>query len=230
MKRISKYLLGSALAMLAALPFYHHAAFAADKLETRTVDGLGASTSAVITRWKDMNDGTWSPVTLMSTLSDFGAAYKGVGNTGSIPASATDISTISGSATKTVYVTGCYVSGAQTLLSQVEFLLVKRSTLDTGGTPTSVVAVNMDSNDAAATAVVKTYAGVPTTGTPIGNVARRFIPLSALTGTTTGQLVALGERSKPVLLRGVNETLALNLNGVSLTGAQVAVEWSWFEL
>lgn len=138
-------------------------------------------------------------------------------------ATPTDIFCISGSASKTVLVTGLYITVQSTTATLATYTLLRRSTLNTGGTPTTYTPAMMDTTDPAATAVVTTYASAPTTGTLAGTLE--------IVGTATAVLTAAPAISnfftqissantftlyKPVMLRGVNEALCINFAGVAL--------------
>jgi hypothetical protein len=77
-----------------------------------------------------------------------------------------------GSATKTIKITAVKVDGLT--LTSAEYLhvvLTKYSTAASGGTAAALVAVPLDSEDAAATAnVLNTYTAAPTAGTDVGTL------------------------------------------------------------
>src|SRR6202140_653033 len=198
----------------------------ADKIATVTMNVTGGGlTPGVPGRMADMQDGTFSEVRLNKALSDIAPAYKAVAAV-TLPATATDVSTISGSATKAVYVTGVYITGTQTTLGEVEAFVIKRSAANTGGTATNPSAIAMDSSDPAATAVVAAYSVNPAgLGAVIGSVARRLVPLGVAAGSVPGTAISFGDKSKPVVLRGTSEFLALNLGGLTILGGALDIEW-----
>lgn len=147
----------------------------------------------------------------------------------------TDVFTISGSATKTVRITRLGFTGLQTTSALRDIVLLKRSTANVGGTSTTPIAVPYDSLNPAATASVKAYTANPTTlGTLVGNMRSYKYPLDANpTGTsavpTTPQEWVFGDKGgQAVVLRGVNESFSVNLNGVTSTGdsLDIFVEWT----
>ena len=139
-------------------------------------------------------------------------------------ASATDVFQLIGSATKTVEVTKIIISGTQTTGGLVDLYVAKRSTANTGGTSSASTNVPMLSTDAAATAVGAIYTANPTTGTLVGNIYIAAIPLAATTATTNDVIeINFGENGKPVILSGVAQALAVNLNGVTVTGGSLKV-------
>ena len=131
---------------------------------------------------------------------------------------ATDFFTITGSATRIVRVLRIGFSATQTVLSNVNIQLLKRRTANTGGTSTLRTAVPSDSLQIAATAEVRTYTANPTQGTLDGvmKAARVTIPAPASAVVNEERLYDFTDR--PIVLRGINEVLALNLNGVTVTG------------
>ena len=147
------------------------------------------------------------------------------------PASAaTDVFTITGSGTKVIRVWKVRVLGNKTAGSAVTMNLVKRSTLDTGGTSAAVTAVSMDSGDGAATATVSSYTANPTgLGTSVGIASANptFIP-NSVTQLFQALFDDFGMR-KPLVLNNANENLALNLGGATVSGGSLTIEVTWTE-
>lgn len=147
-----------------------------------------------------------------------------------VPATAaTDIFQLRGSASTTVEITKIVISGTQTTGGMANFIIAKRSTVNSGGTSSASVMVPHISSDAAATAVGAIYTANPTTGTLVGNIEILSIPLSAITGITNNIVERrFGQNSKPIILSGVAQALVLNLNGITLAGGSIniAVEFT----
>jgi hypothetical protein len=129
-----------------------------------------------------------------------------------------------------VKVTHINVSGIATAGAAVTLQVIKRSTLDTGGTPTALTAVPYDSKDVAATAVVNTYAANPTLGTTVGTLKSTYWGVGT-SGSTNIQEQTYDFATKPtkaITLRA-GECIALNANGVS-PGAgslyNIDIEWT----
>ena len=148
-------------------------------------------------------------------------------------ASATDFFTLTGSATKTIWVHGAGCSGISTAAAQANIAALKRSTANTSGTSTAPTAVAHDSTSAAATATVAAYTANPTVGTLVGIVrGARFATDAAATNTTApgGVTWRFGDVwTMPIVLRGAAQVFALNGNGASFaSGASLTcwVEWS----
>lgn len=148
-----------------------------------------------------------------------------------VAASATDIFTIAGSASKTVRITRVRLSGIKTTAgAAVDVQLLLRSTADTAGTKTNPTAIPFDSNSAAATAVVAAYTANPTLGTSVGliGVDSVFVPLATAAG---GQLDwNFGNRpEQAIVLRGATQQLCVNLNGVTVGGGAFDIWCCWTE-
>lgn len=146
-------------------------------------------------------------------------------------ASATDIAILPGSATTTVFVTKVIISGIQTTGGLADVLLIKRSTANTGGTSAAMTPIPHDANDAAAVAAPLSYTANPTPGTAVGTFRRGYTPVGAATAVVNPLIVFdFGDKGRPITLRGIAQGLAVNLNGVTLTGGTFDVVFEWFEI
>lgn len=153
-------------------------------------------------------------------------------------ASATDFLTLTGSATKTIYLRTIECGGVSTAAGTSTIALAKRSTADSGGTaltPSSTVGgqlVPMDSGDAAASATVVAYSANPTTGTLVGLVRSGKLN-TGVTATGTAGLLTWNfgpENAKVATLRGTAQVLALTGLGSSLAaGAVLTCNITWIE-
>ena len=160
------------------------------------------------------------------------SAYSAAATSVNAPASATDVFEIAGSASKIIKVRAVILSGTETTSAQVIAKLVKRSTANSGGTSATLTNVPFDSSSAAATAVCKSYTANPTTGTPVGDLlAVRFSLPSAATSSPIEQVFSFsnGSLDFPVVLHGTAQTLAVNFNGVTLTGNSLCCTFIWTE-
>jgi len=122
------------------------------------------------------------------------------------------------------------ISGFATAGISVDVQLIKRSTASTGGTPTAPTIAPHDSNDAAPTAVVNSFAANPSAlGTIVGIVRASKLNLGA-TGAAGSIVWDFTTRNgQGIVLRGVAQQLALNWNGASVpagTLLDVDVEFS----
>lgn len=149
-------------------------------------------------------------------------------------ASATDFFTLTGSATKTIWVHGAGCSGISTAAARANVAALKRSTANLTGTSTAPTAVAHDSTSAAATATVAAYTVNPgTLGTLVGIVRGGRLESDAAASNTTapGELAwRFGDVwTMPIVLRGAAQVFALNGNAASFaSGASLTcwVEWS----
>jgi hypothetical protein len=143
-----------------------------------------------------------------------------------------DIAAIIGSATKLIRVKRVAVSGRNTAGQSIDCSLIKRSTLDTGGTAAGLTAVSHDSLDLAATATATSWTTVPTTpGTSVGLVRAQQMTLS---GSTVLTPVAIEwdfstANDKAMVLRNANEGLYLNLPAAPASSATLNIFLEWSE-
>jgi hypothetical protein len=147
-------------------------------------------------------------------------------------ATATDIFVIYGSATKTIRVLRIQVYATQTTAGAASIFLIKRSTAPTGGTSVATTKVPLDSTSAAATATVQHYTANPTVGTTVGNVQayRGIIPAAASLINNPICTWDFGNRpGQAIVLRGTGEGVAVNLNGVTVTGGSFIINCEWTE-
>jgi len=149
-----------------------------------------------------------------------------------VAASATDIATITGNATTVVYITKVIISGVQTTGGLVDVQLIKRSAVDTGGTSGAITAIPHDSTDAAASATLLAYTANPgALGAAVGTIRRTHVPVDA-PASVVGKVAIIFEfadKGRPLTLRGVAEQLAVNLNGVTVTGGVFDIGFEWVE-
>jgi len=164
-----------------------------------------------------------------------GAAYAGY-------ATPTDMLVISGSASKTVIVTGLWMQVQGSSSTGFTVYIVKRTTANTGGTSATQTPVSMDSTNAAATAVINLYSAAPTLGTSAGNVlifgatttSAPSYSASIGVGGAANPVVASNpvtaiDIRQPITLRGAAESLAWGFNGGALPAGFLTiwgVEWS----
>lgn len=197
--------------------------------------GVAATTYAALTSGRNTSarqgtDGlTWVAALPPLKPTTFSAASIGI-----VPAaSATDIFVISGNATTTVLVTRLIISGTQTTGGTADIVILKRSTADTSGTSASVTAVPNDSSNSAASTAVLSYTANPTTGTLVGNLRTYKLALGTTTATTNNILdirFADSGEGQPIVLRGTTQQLAVNLNGVTISGGSFNITVEWIEV
>lgn len=149
---------------------------------------------------------------------------------------ATDIFSISGSATKTVKVMGLNLHGTQTTGGNIGTIgIIKRSSANTGGTAVASTRVPLDSSSAAATSTVQHYTANPTLGGTIGTIYQPRVVIPAAANITPPAPVLVWDPSlslwyTTVVLRGTAEVLVVNMGGGALpagaTNFTVSVVWS----
>ncbi len=140
-----------------------------------------------------------------------------------------DIFTITGSASKTIKIHGIQIDATATAAAVIAVFLVKRSTANSAGTSTAPVVVPLDSTSAAGTATVLAYTANPTVGTLVGNIRSEKLLVSTVTTSGETLLINFGNIiGSPIVLRGITQVLAFNLNAVTLAGGSVNcfVEWT----
>jgi hypothetical protein len=156
-------------------------------------------------------------------------------------ASATDIACIAGSSTKTVIVRRVTVTGTAGTLVTAPFTMVRRTSVDSGGTAATTTAnwantiSQRDSNDAAASATLISYSANPT----INDTSPTYIASAHLTipvtsaGTVTNPIVWEFDTPfsfvKGVVLRGATQQACINLNGVSVSSGLLHISIDWTE-
>lgn len=145
---------------------------------------------------------------------------------------ATDIAILPGNATTTVYVTNVTISGIQTTAGLVDTLLVKRSVANSGGTSAAITAVPLDATDTAAVSLPLSYTANPTPGAAVGTIDRAYVNAGPLATAVTPVTYSFdfGRYGKPVVLSGTAQGLAVNLNGVTVTGGTFTIVYEWIEV
>lgn len=160
-------------------------------------------------------------------------SYSAAATALALVASATDIYTVTGSATKTIKITRIQMTCVATAAATIDVILLKRSAADTAGTSTAPTRVPNDSADAAATATVLAYTANPTPGALVGNL--RAIKANVATAATpaiaptTVLWSANDNGARPITLRGVAEVVAINLNGATIAGGSCNIDSEWTE-
>lgn len=150
-----------------------------------------------------------------------------------IASTPTDICTLNGSASKTVKVRRVLFSALATTAVSEPVAIMKRSLHNQAGTATDPAVIPYDSNNATGTAYSTAYTANPSTlGTPVGTLVD---PIFTYGNFTTGGVqtlasqVLFGTLGQPIVLRGVEEMLAVYLNGITVTSASAVVTFEWTE-
>lgn len=149
------------------------------------------------------------------------------------PATPTDMLVIVGSASKTVRVLSIKLGTNNTAAGSQIFVLVKRSTDDSGGTPVTATNIPLDSGNPAATAVVRHYTANPAgLGTLLGTICTVKRSSPVLTPASFAGIVEDAALEmlywntypgvfQPVTLRAATEILAVNFAGAALVAGQI---------
>lgn len=158
----------------------------------------------------------------------YGAATIGI----TVAALATDVLTITGSATKTIRIQKIEISGIQTTAASINILLIKRSTANTGGITQNHSKVPNDSASVASSVTLQSYTANPIVGTVVGNVKAEkiFVPATSTVGYSAKTTWQFGDDFvQAIVLRGVAENININLNGITVLGLTLAISITWTE-
>lgn len=169
--------------------------------------------------------------------------YSAAIQTSTYALSPTDLLVISGSALKKIYVTKVIISGTVVFTSNtflVPFYLIKRSTLNTSGTPQNVIPQKNYVNDPYSVAKINYYSTAPTPGSAVGNIWCGYFNVAGDGATSIDSSNGVGNAivinlsdiyGQPVVLNNANESLAVGLNGFTLTSAIVVnITLQWTEI
>ncbi|NJO18725.1 MAG: hypothetical protein HC877_24295 [Thioploca sp.] len=123
----------------------------------------------------------------------------------------------------------------QTTASSKDVYFVRRSSANTNGTSSVLTNVPLDSNNSAATAVVRAYTANPSgLGTLVGNIRVRKVFVSLASGNTSNadeMILEFGTRNtQPLILNGTSELVAINMNGVTTAGNSFCISVEWTEV
>lgn len=166
------------------------------------------------------------PATAQSTSSTFVCATAAF-TPGATPQ---DVFGLTGASGKTVQVIGAGISTTQTTAGNNTWTLLKRSTVNTGGTFQLQTPVRASGSGAAA-ANCATYTANPTAGTLDGRIwtGRVSSPAPANSGVGSSNVFLDMLRNIPITLAS-GEMVAWNFNGVALpAGLSVTAWFAWVE-
>ena len=123
------------------------------------------------------------------------------------------------------------VSGRSTAANQLDLVVNKRSSLNSGGTMTTPTAVAHDSNDSAASGVVRAYTVAPTPGTLVGAVRTFQVNMSAVGsgGASSPALWDFGWRNGRAIVLHPGQTLTHDLTVSAPSGTVLDFEIEWTE-
>lgn len=150
-------------------------------------------------------------------------------------ATPTDVIVLVGSATKTILVTKFEITPNATANGSLDFYVYKRTTANTGGTSTATAIASNDSTNPTASAVARIYSANPSalgTGTLV-----RATRMTLASKSPNGIAIQMWSESfgtgnqQPIVLRGVGESLAINLGGQAMpSGIEIYFTMEWVEL
>lgn len=150
-------------------------------------------------------------------------------------AGATDVVTLTGSGTKTVRVLHVAISGRSTAAAGLLAHMIKRSTANSGGTSSGLTETPYDSASASATATALSYTANPTLGTQVGHYASARFTTTTTAGAAMSRWEWLaptnGAIGQPIVLRGTDEVLAVNLaaSNAAVAGLTIEAYITWTE-
>lgn len=143
---------------------------------------------------------------------------------------------LQGSTTKTIRLQRIQISGLTlTAVAYLHVNLGKYNTNATGGTSTTLVAIPMDSNSAAATAVLKAYTAIPTAGNKVGDLSSKRFMGQATTAAAAGipNFVDFDFRNSgevsAVVLRGATQEVGLYWQTAPASTPSLLAEFEWTE-
>jgi len=136
----------------------------------------------------------------------------------------TDVFTIAGAAGKKIRIKYVYVDGEQTTSGTIRVSLIKRSTLDTAGTSTTITPVASDPAQAASAATVRAYTANPTLGTAIGTFSTKLLRINVAGSTQTPvEFDTTNGSLKDMTLSSATEQVAINFNSSTIIGNLMAI-------
>lgn len=167
--------------------------------------------------------------------------YHAVGVAIAVGTAPTDVSCITGSATKTIRLKKVRLSGTAGTAINIGVYLTKHIVANTGGTAATGTALPtaypMDSTNPTASATLQAWTVNPTiadTASTVINSATLFLPV---TSTASGQSPLTfdwgsgGIALQGPVLRGIAQQVCVNLNGVTAPSSGLLnVQWVWTEL
>lgn len=166
--------------------------------------------------------------------SEGGKATYSVGMLGIVPGTAaTDIFTIRGFGGKIVKPIRIVLTGTATAAGLIDVALIKRSALNTSGTPGAAAGVPHNAGFAAASAVVEKWTGTPPSlGAAVGTLrVDKLLLNNATTPAGNDRLVwEFNGQGHHVDLISAVEQLAVNLNGATIqSGNLINAYITWTE-
>lgn len=202
-------------------------------LRTKLLCGVVAALTAALAAQAQVpgvNSTLNSVFTLAYDNSTMKPTYSASQTNIAIVASQTDMCTLTGSATRRVKVRRIFFSHVPTTTISEPIAIVKRSTANTGA-GTALPTVSYDSANAATTVgMAEVWTAAPTVGTLAGVIADVIVgfPVSAAATLNYPYVFEFGKLGQPIVLRGVAQSVSINLSGVTFTNV-VGCTFEWTE-
>ncbi len=188
---------------------------------------LGTSALAVNAQVPGVNSTLASVFTLAYDNSTMMPTYAATVAAAPAVASQTDMCSLYGSASKTIKVRRIWFSNVPTAAVTEPIAIVKRTTAATGAGAAMTVGSYDSSNPATSSAKAEVWTAAPTVGT-LGAVISDLPYAFPLLGVKDPVLLTYGELGQPIVLRGVAQSVNINLNAITLTGT-VGCTFEWTE-
>lgn len=145
-------------------------------------------------------------------------------------ASATDIFTIAGASGKTITVRTLHCDGSADGAQGVVLSVVKRSTLDTGGTSTAPTAIQLNPVQAAASATLKAYTANPTLGTAVATLAVGIMATTVASPAFNNVGVTFDFTNQNLFITSATAQVSVNANATTFNNNSKVNCWAeWSE-
>lgn len=226
---------GSAISVTNPAPVYSSVGGAAVSFANPAPVGVSIGGSAVSTANPFLSapivaGAAVSAANPMPTAANINSRMYGAATTTFSRATAGDLLCITGSASKTVKVKQFAVGAVSNSMTSTDLSIILRSTLDTGGTPTTLTNTAFNSTNAASASVVTVYATAPTAGTTIGTVdAHKYTAVVTNTDklrATTDMFNFGAVYDQQLTLNGATQAACLAVSAVSNGSWNASVRWS----
>lgn len=196
------------------------------------ISALVASVLVVGAQVPGVNSTLASVFTLAYEASTSKATYSATGAL-SPATNATEVCTLSGSASKTIRLRRIMLAAGATAVATDPIEITKRSSVNIAAGGVALSKVPYDSSFAASTvALAEAWPTTVTTlGTLVGVLADPLITYNNYTtGVGSGNLIMeFGRFGSPVFLRGVSQYVSVNMAGVVPAGVRLACTFEWTE-
>ena len=205
-----------------------------DEVQRRLLQEILASSyqsNAILGKLSSLADINRNILSIYNEITRFRAVYSASVSSFSTASSPTDVFTIQGSDKRITKIKRVEINPTTTVsltAQTVELSLIKRQSLNSGGTSQSISPVPHDSGYPHAYCQVKYYTANPSSlGTAVGKI--RSSRENVLLSLNPPPIIWRFDDSNPVVLRSSLESLCVNLNTVSITNDSFAISIEWEE-